>query len=312
MSPQLLSNGISVVVPAFNAAATIAAALDSALVPSSVPIEVVVVDDASSDETSDVVERIARRDPRVRLLRLSENRGPSYARNRGADLARYDWIGLLDADDRWTPGRLERLAGVVESTGAEVVSDDIEVVDLRGLRWSLNALHGWRPRPNDPFDLLHYARHGWVVQPVFTKRLFMEGGFDEQVAYGEDALLFMKWLLQGVGWFVHPAVGYEYVRRRGSLTGGGGEPRQLVGVIEHSQRDAEVVGRADVARALQPRLRRALADAALLDCVQALYAGQGRATVRAAVALAPHLLELGRRARAGAAWRARSLFSKKP
>ena len=308
MSPQPLSNGISVVVPAFNAAVTIASALDSALVPSSIPVEVVVVDDASSDETSDVVGQIARRDPRVRLLRLPENRGPSYARNRGAELARYEWIGLLDADDRWTPGRLERLAGVVESTGAEVVSDDIEVVDLRGLRWSLNALHGWRPRPNDPFDLLHYARHGWVVQPVFTKRLFTGGGFDERVAYGEDALLFMKWLLQGVGWFVHPAVGYEYVRRQGSLTGGGGEPRQLVGVIERSQREAEVHGRADVAHALQPRLRRALADAAFADFVRVLRAGRRRPTIRAAAALAPHLLELSKRGGAGIARRARALI----
>ena len=304
MTAPRLSDGVSVVVPAYNAADHVADAVASALVRSPVPVEVVVADDGSTDGTAAVVERVARADPRVRLVRLATNGGPSRARNAAARAARYGWIALLDADDRWAPGRLERLAAVAERSGSQVVSDGVEVVGLRGARWS--AAPGWTPAPGDPLDVLGFARHGWVVQPAFTAALFAEsGGFDERVAYGEDSLLFLQWLLRGVPWAVHPAVGYEYVRRRGSLTGGGGEPRELVGVLERLRREARAGGRGDVARALGSRLRRARADAAFADFARAARGGGWLTRSQAAVALAPHLAALCGRAYGGVARRAR-------
>ncbi|HEX8385863.1 MAG TPA: glycosyltransferase family 2 protein, partial [Rubricoccaceae bacterium] len=195
MSTPALADGVTVLVPAFNAAAHVAAALASALAPSAVPVEVVVADDASTDETVAVVEGIAREDARVRLVRMDRKGGPSRARNAAAAGARYGWLAMLDADDEWAPGRLERLAGVAERTGAEVVSDDIEVCGLRGERWRLGRAVGWTPTLDAPLDALEFARRGWPVKPVFTRLLFDEsGGFDEDVAYGEDALLFTEWL----------------------------------------------------------------------------------------------------------------------
>ncbi|MEO5965138.1 MAG: glycosyltransferase family 2 protein, partial [Candidatus Limnocylindrales bacterium] len=72
--------------------------------------EVVVVDDASTDGTAGVVAEISATDQRVVLVRQAENGGVSAARNRGLAVVRGEWLAFVDADDRWLPGGLDRLA----------------------------------------------------------------------------------------------------------------------------------------------------------------------------------------------------------
>jgi glycosyltransferase involved in cell wall biosynthesis len=93
----------STVIPAYNAANTVARAIDSALAQTYPPVEVIVVDDGSSDDTAAVVERYG---DTVRLIRQA-NGGPGAARNAGARVASGDWIALLDADDVWLPHKLD-------------------------------------------------------------------------------------------------------------------------------------------------------------------------------------------------------------
>lgn len=95
---------ISVIIPAYNAAGFIEAALQSVADQGRNDIEVIVVDDASTDDTVRVVENSV---SSVRLLQQSANGGPAAARNRGMEEARGEWIAFLDADDRWLPGKLE-------------------------------------------------------------------------------------------------------------------------------------------------------------------------------------------------------------
>lgn len=99
---------ISVVMPAYNAAKTIVAALESSLADEYPRIEVVVVDDGSDDGTAAAVESVARRDQRVRLVRGGWNRGVGAARNLGIRVAQGSLIAYLDADDIALPGRLTR------------------------------------------------------------------------------------------------------------------------------------------------------------------------------------------------------------
>ncbi len=98
---------LSILVPTWNAATTVERALDSVLAERVIPLEVVVVDDASTDGTADLVAAIAERDPRVVLLRLPANGGVSNARNRGLELVRGEWLAFLDADDLLLPGALD-------------------------------------------------------------------------------------------------------------------------------------------------------------------------------------------------------------
>jgi glycosyltransferase involved in cell wall biosynthesis len=103
---------VSVVMPACNAATTIAASIDSVLAQDFADLELIVVDDGSTDATADIVRAVA--DPRVRLLQ-QQNKGVSVARNRAIAAARADLIAFLDADDLWRPDKLARQVALLRA-----------------------------------------------------------------------------------------------------------------------------------------------------------------------------------------------------
>lgn len=99
---------VSVVIPCFNAVAYVGTTIESVLRQSWGAVEVVVVDDKSTDATVQVVTAIASRDARVRLIQLPRNHGaPAAPRNVGVAAARGEWVAFLDADDLWHPRKLE-------------------------------------------------------------------------------------------------------------------------------------------------------------------------------------------------------------
>jgi glycosyltransferase involved in cell wall biosynthesis len=107
---------VSVVVPAYNAAATLDETLCSVRAQTHRTLEIIVVDDGSSDETPTIVERHAAEDPRLRLLRQT-NAGVAAARNAGWRAAKADLISFIDADDLWAPTKVERQLQALEKAG---------------------------------------------------------------------------------------------------------------------------------------------------------------------------------------------------
>ena len=110
---------VSVVVPAFNAASTIEETLRSALQQSLKEIEVIVVDDGSTDETAAIVEAMAASDPRLRLLRQA-NSGVAAARNTAIAAAAGTYIAPLDADDLWYADKLKAQVARVQAGGDQM------------------------------------------------------------------------------------------------------------------------------------------------------------------------------------------------
>lgn len=104
---------VSVVIPAYNREATVGRAIESALSQTLADLEVIVVDDASTDGTARAVESVT--DPRVRLLRHETNRRAGAARNTGIAAARGAYVAFLDSDDEWLPGKLERQLAYMEA-----------------------------------------------------------------------------------------------------------------------------------------------------------------------------------------------------
>lgn len=100
-------NLISVVIPAYNAAAFIAESIGSACRQTHADLDIVVVDDGSADDTAQIVRTLAAGDRRIRLVE-ADHRGVSAARNRGIAEARSSLIATLDADDLWHPRKIER------------------------------------------------------------------------------------------------------------------------------------------------------------------------------------------------------------
>jgi len=103
-----LNATVSVVIPAFNRARFIEAAVGSALTQSYAPTEIIVVDDASTDATVEIVESMAKKDPRIKCVRQKPNGGPAAARNRGVRESTGELIGFLDSDDLWEPDFLNQ------------------------------------------------------------------------------------------------------------------------------------------------------------------------------------------------------------
>lgn len=108
---------VSVIIPTFNSAATIAATLESVRGQTFGAWEAIVVDDCSTDSTCDIVQEIARNDDRIRLVELSENSGrPAVPRNVGVRAATGYYVAFLDSDDLWHPQKLDiQLAAMNES-----------------------------------------------------------------------------------------------------------------------------------------------------------------------------------------------------
>lgn len=123
---------VSVVIPVHNGSATIAAAIDSALRQTRRPLEILVVDDASTDSTRSVVDALAgTSEVPVRLLATPVNGGPGVARNVGWDAAAGDLVAFLDADDVWHPQKLEIQVPVMESAPGLMMSAHDRTVGTR-------------------------------------------------------------------------------------------------------------------------------------------------------------------------------------
>ena len=107
---------VSVIVPAYNAEATLDETLMSVRAQTHGELEIIVVDDGSADRTAELAERHVGEDPRVRLIR-KENGGVASARNRGIAEASADYIAPVDADDLWHPEKIERQLSALDPAG---------------------------------------------------------------------------------------------------------------------------------------------------------------------------------------------------
>ncbi|MDE1892782.1 MAG: glycosyltransferase family 2 protein [Pseudomonadota bacterium] len=111
---------VSVVMPVYNAAAWLRRSVESVLRQNHRNLELIAVDDGSSDDSPAMLEAFARTDARVRLQRQALNGGVAAARNAGLAVARGQYIAFLDADDWWHPAKLERQLASLHAHGALV------------------------------------------------------------------------------------------------------------------------------------------------------------------------------------------------
>ncbi len=110
---------VSFIVAAYNAAAFVRPALQSALDQRGAAIEIVVLDDGSTDGTPDIVQAMARDDPRIVLICRATNGGPSAARNEAIARAKGHWLAILDGDDLVLPERSRALLNLAALSGAD-------------------------------------------------------------------------------------------------------------------------------------------------------------------------------------------------
>jgi glycosyltransferase involved in cell wall biosynthesis len=179
---------VTVVIPCFNYARFIREAVDSALAQTVPPLEVIVIDDGSTDGTPEVMATYAS-DPRVRYLG-QENRGLSAARNAGIHAARGEFIALLDADDRWKPEKLSRQLDKFTEETVGLVYCGREVFDENGVQ-DLNLADGSKCK--HALEWLTITTLFCPSSVIIRRRCFTEhGGFDESLRKVEDREMWIR------------------------------------------------------------------------------------------------------------------------
>ena len=268
---------VSVLIPAYNAAHCIERAIASVLAQTEQNFEILVIDDASSDATAALVEATASQDPRIRLLRLRENGGPGAARNQGVAAALGEWIAPLDADDRFHPQRLERLACIGEQRGADMVADNLYVHTNAGAETGPQAAPPMFPPMFPPgfmpaslsLDALTFlqgnlppkssSRAAYAfLKPLIRRSFLRESGIVyDATRFAEDYLLYLRCLLHGARWALTPEAMYDYTVHANSLTArhSAGDLVYLAAAERTLLRDSAVVQDPAVRRSLTQHVR---------------------------------------------------------
>jgi glycosyltransferase involved in cell wall biosynthesis len=136
MASFVPSKSCSVILPVYNSEPFVREAVLSVLGQTFADLELIVVDDASTDASAAIVEELAGQDSRVIFLRNGSNLGCAQTRNRGLDRAEGEYLAFIDSDDVWMPEKLGRQIEILRSTGAALVYSAYDMLDVRsGARW---------------------------------------------------------------------------------------------------------------------------------------------------------------------------------
>ena len=176
---------VSVIIPTFNRGYCLEESIRSVLQQSFADFELIVVDDGSTDNTSELVGQF----PAVKLIRLEENRGVSFARNRGMAEAEGGCIAFLDSDDLWEKCKLASQVKWIEQGFHAVYTDEIWIRN----RVRVNPMNKHRKYSGDIF---RYCLPLCIVSPssvlLRAKMLSEVGGFDESMPVCEDYDLWLR------------------------------------------------------------------------------------------------------------------------
>lgn len=234
---------VSVIIPAYNAAAFLHQSIKSALSQTGVRVEVVVVDDGSTDATGDIVRDWSAKDRRVIGRRQPTSLGPAAARNKAIKAASGEWIALLDADDEFADGRLSKLVQAAEARGLDVIADNQIVIDSAYRAEGSRAFDERLMAQSDLLTLESLLLNDWPgrslnrplgnLKPIMRRSTLEDKavGYDERFRLGEDFFFYALLLLHGVRFGFHPEPLYIYNLRSGSASNGSASRLQeLVGV----------------------------------------------------------------------------------
>ena len=226
MSAQTQQPDVTFIIAAYNAEDTLARAMESALAQVSVSVEVIVVDDCSTDSTYTIARGF--QDPRVKVIRQIKNGGPGRARNTGIAAATGRWIAVLDADDTVLPGRSAAMIARAEPNRAEVVVDNLEVIPMDGkpaYRMFNDQQLALRPEITladyiDSNVIFRETFNYGYMKPAFLREFLISHdlAYAEDLRIGEDYILMVSALASGARCVVEPSTGYVYHLRQDSIS----------------------------------------------------------------------------------------------
>ena len=213
-----LGSLVTAIVPMHNAARTIEATLASIAAQTVAPAGVIVVDDASSDNSVELINALDK--PRFTLIQLDHSLGAGGARNAAVASATTEWIALLDSDDLWQPTFLEETLGAAIKLDADFASSG-EIRTLRNGKSTKRLL----ARPAEASDLTDsFWRTALKFVPAHTSATVIRrsafnavGGYPTNIRTGEDWVLWARLWLRGRFVFVNKPLA-QWIQIEGGLT----------------------------------------------------------------------------------------------
>ncbi len=219
---------VSVIVANYNGSCFIRPLFEGLLRQYLSSIEIIVIDDASTDDSVSILNAFSQADPRVRVKALEKNTGPAGARNAGLDLAKGKWIAVVDSDDLVHPRRLERLVAAGNLHNADIVADDL-LIFYDDERPRHRFLKGRRARRAGEVDFRDYIQENAVLtsrpalgflKPLFLRESLEKHGirYNETLRIGEDYDFVLQGLAEGLKFWVEPEPYYLYRKHSQSVS----------------------------------------------------------------------------------------------
>jgi len=213
--------------PVYNTEAYVAQAISSALAQTLRNIEVIVVDDCSTDRSVEVIQSFT--DSRIHLLKNPQNLGAATTSNRAMRAAKGRWIAILDSDDWIAPERLERMVQVAEAEAADLIVDDLYLIrDGEATAWSTLLSESDRVinqiQQIDPVFFVETDLYGkrclrlGITKPLFRRQFLEQHGiqYNETLTAAYDYWIDLNCLVRGAKFILLPEPYYFYRSRAGS------------------------------------------------------------------------------------------------
>jgi succinoglycan biosynthesis protein ExoO len=291
---------VSVIMANYNGARHLEEAIQSVRRQSMADWELILVDDASTDDSLRIADRLARADPRIRVLAQAQNRGPAAARNRALASARGAWIAIADSDDVMLPARLERLVERALAEDALIAADNQFVcrADLSSGAPFIDEAQARRLARVDLATFIDssrlYARLPDLgfLKPLIRAGLIARAGvrYDESLRIGEDFHFLVALLAAGGALSLEPEPLYLY-RKHGASISHRFKREVLAAMIAADRRACAGLKDGAAVGAMKRRIAGLQSWAAYEQAMTAAKAGRWFEAVKAAAAR-PHAWRL--------------------
>ncbi len=210
---------VSIIVPTHNNEDTLKRCLDSALIQGVEGMELIVIDDASTDSTPEIIAEYVRRYPKiVRTIRFAENKGPGPARNAGMDMAMGKYMAFIDSDDMLAHDFMKRGVEVMEQEDADIVAFDLTIVQIDKKEVLFGVEAGTYQGEESLHQFLlekagHYAPYARMYRASFVRKQSIQ--FTDNIKY-EDISFGINTFYHASKSIVLPEVGYHKYLRNNS------------------------------------------------------------------------------------------------
>ncbi|MCB0832687.1 MAG: glycosyltransferase family 2 protein [Bacteroidetes bacterium] len=230
---------VSVIMPVYNGARTVKEAIDSVLTQTFFNFELIICNDASTDETRDILDSIT--DNRLRILHNDNNIGGGLSRDRAISQAQGFWLAVIDADDTWAPERLETLLsyGDEESNNFLIFDDVFECHDTPSGMRQWKEMRGRYAFDGNGFDAVGVTIEKFVcstrllIKPLFPLCWIKKYKiFHSTKKFGEDTEFFLRLMMYGIKLRYVPKPMYYYRITPGSMTSQKNRTNLMIEVLE--------------------------------------------------------------------------------